>query len=51
LARTGYPFAGISHHTLSSRSLEEVPEKCAWVTRAIGDTHDSGCETDVACMR
>ena len=37
LARTGYPFAGISHHTLSSRSLE-VSGKCAWVTRGIGDT-------------
>ena len=37
LARTGSPFAGLPHHTLSSRSLE-VSGKCAWVTRGIGDT-------------
>ena len=39
LTRTGSPFAGLPHHTLSSRSLEEVSDKCAWVTRDIGDTH------------
>ena len=32
-ARTGSPFAGFPHHTFSSRSLEEVSDRRAWVTR------------------
>ena len=56
LARTGSPFAGLPHHTLSSRSLEEVSDKCAWVTRdgsGPGQIHarrkGRGCDACLVC--